>query len=332
MEGSAVTMARRIQAQSEHWDALLISGLFNVASFRGLLRKPFTECPVGLYFHENQLTYPWSLTDPDPGMQRDHHYMFINYTSALAADAVYFNSQYHLRSFIDALPGFLGRFPDHIHLDTIEQIEAKSTVMLPGIDWPAHDTSGVIQRHEQPVILWNHRWEYDKNPELFFNTLFRLSHEGIPFRLIVAGEQTSQYPAIFDEARNKLISHIIHFGYIPGKTQYETWLRQADIIAVTAIQDFFGLSVNEAIAAGCIPLLPNRLAYPEHVSASEYPQLFYTEDEEFYPALKNLLSSCRQIDRKPLQASVQRYSWPMLTPMYQQALERLGRQKTIPPC
>ena len=29
----------------------------------------------------------------------------------------------------------------------------------------------------EPLILWNHRWEYDKNPEPFFQSLFRLKDE-----------------------------------------------------------------------------------------------------------------------------------------------------------
>ena len=32
------------------------------------------------------------------------------------------------------------------------------------------------QKNDCAVILWNHRWEYDKNPELFFTTLFDLDN------------------------------------------------------------------------------------------------------------------------------------------------------------
>jgi len=36
-------------------------------------------------------------------------------------------------------------------------------------------------------ILWNARWEHDKNPEQFFEVLFSLDEAGLPFRLAVLG-------------------------------------------------------------------------------------------------------------------------------------------------
>ena len=45
--------------------------------------------------------------------------------------------------------------------------------------------------------------------------------------------------------------------------KYLKILSEADIIVSTAIHEFFGISVVEAIAAGAYPLLPKRLAYPE---------------------------------------------------------------------
>ena len=58
---------------------------------------------MAVYFHENQMSYPWSPTDRDVAKDRDKHYGFINFTTALAADAVFYNSQYHLESFFKEL-------------------------------------------------------------------------------------------------------------------------------------------------------------------------------------------------------------------------------------
>ncbi len=45
-------------------------------------------------------------------------------------------------------------------------------------------------------IVWPHRWEHDKNPEEFFNALFKLHEMEIDFRLHVIGEQFSEIPGL----------------------------------------------------------------------------------------------------------------------------------------
>ena len=74
-----------------------------------------------VYFHENQFAYPWSLDDPDKGSGRDNHYCFFNYSSSLAADAVFFNSEYNRSTFLDGLEPFLHAFPDHREKGNIEK-------------------------------------------------------------------------------------------------------------------------------------------------------------------------------------------------------------------
>ena len=50
-------------------------------------------------------------------------------------------------------------------------------------------------------IAWPHRWEHDKNPESFFECLFRLKSDGFRFRVAVLGESYNEKPPIFDEFR-----------------------------------------------------------------------------------------------------------------------------------
>ena len=56
-------------------------------------------------------------------------------------------------------------------------------------------------------------------------------------------------------------------------------LRKAHVVVSTARHDFQGLAVLEAVAAGCIPLVPDRLAYPEWF-ADEYRYTATTENSE----------------------------------------------------
>ena len=172
------------------------------------------------------------------------------------------------------------------------------------------------------TILWNHRWEYDKNPEQFFETLIQLKKENIPFNLIIAGESNSKYPAIFDNMVPKLKSNIIHLGFANSAEEYKELLLQSDILPVTSIQDFFGISILEAIACGIYPLLPNRLVYPEHIPEDDKINHLYNGYADLYCKLKALLlTDALSFDN----SWVEKYSWPKVAPIYDEALFKVQR-------
>ena len=56
---------------------------------------------------------------------------------------------------------------------------------------------------------------------------------------------------------------IDHFGYEQNRRRYWEHLAGADWVLSTAIHEFFGIAVVEALLAGCLPWLPQRLSYPE---------------------------------------------------------------------
>jgi glycosyltransferase involved in cell wall biosynthesis len=205
MHGGAVTMARKaLQARAEGFepDVVFATGMVNLPAFLALARESFAGVPVVLYLHENQLTYPLPPSTP-----RDHTYGYINYLSCLAADRVVFNSRFHFDEFMEALPVLLRAFPDYTHLDTVQQIREKSTVLHVGMNLQGHDRYATeFKRHDwgpgmkPPIVLWNQRWEYDKNPEAFFRLMNRLDDAGHQFRLILAGERFQEQPGEFDKA------------------------------------------------------------------------------------------------------------------------------------
>ena len=309
------------------YDLILCSDLMNVAEFRGMLASLgkydswFNKIPVVTYFHENQITYPWSQDDPDIQLKRDNHYGWINYISCISSDYLLFNSEFHRSNFISSLPGFLKQFPDGGLQGSIESIEKKSSLLPIGLH--LKDLVKAPKSQNQiPTILWNHRWEYDKNPDQFFQSLFQLKEKNLDFKLIVAGESYKKYPRIFDEAKEKLADRIVHFGYAKDKCVYHELLLKSDILPVTSNQDFFGISVIEAIAAGCIPILPNRLAFPEHLDEDEYQFLYFDTTEELTEKIANF------IDQKPIISSelrdyILKYDWDIVAPQYDAYFENL---------
>jgi len=321
MHGGAVTLARKFLAAGAIPDLLLVTDMLDLTTFLALTRHKTAGIPVAIYFHENQICYPWSPTDQDANHQRDHHYGFINYVSAMAADLVLFNSAYHHQAFFDALPGFLGQFPPPHEKDTVDAIRNKSRVLHLGLDLRKFDDPEFRHAREDdpdraPLILWNHRWEYDKNPEEFFQALFRLDEQGLDFRVAILGEQFRRDYPIFGTACERLGDKVVHCGYVDDFAQYAKWLYRADILPITSRQEFFGASVVEAVYCGCYPVLPMRLTYPELLPYETCPDLFYRNFDELVEKLTGALLSIETIRRQSFRQCVEKYSWRHMAPVY----------------
>lgn len=330
MHGGAVSLARAFLEAGFTPDLLLATDMLDLAGFLALTRDATAGCPAALYCHENQLTYPWSPADRDPGRRRDAHYAFINYQSALAADAVLFNSAYHRRSFLEALPGFLRGFPDFRETATIDRIRERSATLPLGLDLQRFDAFGEEPRRaawQGPLILWNHRWEYDKNPQEFFEVLFRLAERELPFELAVLGESYCRKPQIFAEARERLQEHIVHWGFAESFAEYASWLWRADLLPVTAHHDFFGVSVVQAIYCRCLPLLPRRLAYPEHLDERYNPECFYRDSEELLARLTDFCHSGIPDAGDRLRQQVRARDWETMIRIYDENLEKIALGK-----
>ena len=123
--------------------------------------------PSIVYFHENQLTYPLA-----PDEQMDYQFGFTDITTALAADRVVFNSQTHYNSFFSQLPRFISMMPEFTPKWVVDAIRKKSGVIHPGCHYPADFSIQNREPGNPPLIIWNHRWEFDKRPELFFSGAF----------------------------------------------------------------------------------------------------------------------------------------------------------------
>ncbi|MBK23199.1 MAG: glycosyl transferase family 1 [Halobacteriovorax sp.] len=305
MHGGAITLAKKVEEGCEVPDLFLISGMIDLPLFKSLLPSRFSNVPMQLYFHENQFAYPHS--DYQDG-KRNEHFSFINMKSALVADKVYFNSEYNLKTFLEGSLKLVKKMPDFSNAEWVEEIRKKSKVLALGMDYLKKVE--VQKMTTPPLLLWNHRWEYDKNPELFFETLFELDDEGLDFELAILGESFRTSPAIFETAKERLKNKIKYWGF-QSREDYERIVHQATLLPVTSNQDFFGISVIEAAAAGVRPLLPKRLAYPEHFP-KEY---FFSEDGEFLTALRELIESPKDLSFKDME-KIKSYSWEFMAKEY----------------
>ncbi|KAH9524943.1 Glycosyltransferase-like domain-containing protein 1 [Bulinus truncatus] len=164
-------------------------------------------------------------------------------------------------------------------------------------------------------IVWPHRWEHDKDPESFFNAVLQLQAENYNFFVSVIGETFSEVPEIFHTAKGLLRDKIIAWGY-QTRENYLKILDSAHVVVSTALHEFFGVSMLEAVGRKCYPLCPKRLVYPEI-----YPE------ECLYSTQKQLVKRLKRFCQKPSYAVlknsgeiIQRFSWTNLRDSYRTLL------------
>ena len=246
-------------------DVIFCTSLTDVAAIRSALPRGWRDITIVLYMHENQVAYPTSD-------HRDASFAFTNLQSVLTADLTLFNSKWNLDSFISGIELLLENSWDTTLTDIGDRIRMNSTVAWVPVELPPEDSrvlhnSNNGGRSEPTRIVWPHRWEHDKAPEQLLE-LAREHTQSLNLRWIILGEQFKEVPESLVTFRDELSEYIDHMGYVDSKGEYWKWLRKADWVLSTAEHEFFGIAVVEALFAGCLPWLPEKLSYPELLPAS----------------------------------------------------------------
>lgn len=322
LRGGAAPLADQVRAHvaaDGRPDVVMVSSPLDVSRLLGQLRRELGDVPVAVYQHESQLLYPNAK-----GPAANDADALYDWFSWLAADAVLFNSDWHRRSVIEALPGFVERMPDTDHADQLERVIDSFETLPLGIDlsW----TTPTPERFDAagPVVLWPHRWESDKDPRAFARAIDRLDEIGIDFRLVLAGEAGP----LDDAARQEVVEahgdRVLAAGPLT-RDEYRRWVCRSDVVVSCARHDFLGVGVAEAVAAGCVPVVPDDLNYPDLLGAAGSPFLYrpgtfgtrlvdvLTDIEPYRAALPEVISAVR------------RHDWGVAAASYDRRLETLAR-------
>jgi len=321
LRGSALTLAEQVvDVVRAHGppDVLLVSDMTHLPALLGFVRREVGDPAVALYVHENQLTHPVGPRDrPDEGLA------LANWLSMAVADRVLVNSEAQLADLRAALPVLLGRALDHGHRHRLDDVWARTEVLPVGVE-----LAGIgPDRHpppDEPVVVWNHRWDHEKRPDRLFSALHRLADEGVAFRLALAGENLRIDPREFDRIRERLGDRVVHVGALDTDA-YHALLAASDVTVSTADHETFGIAAVEAMAAGCVPLLPDRLSYPEIVDPRWHDAVLYADGElrdRLRAVLTDLPGARARVDG--LAADVRRWDWPVIAPRYDAVLDELA--------
>jgi len=304
----------RAERVISEYDCIFCSSLLDVATFKGMLPVRLRALPIFCYFHENQFAYPVQVAE-----ERDVHFALTNLTTALAADRLAFNSRYNLESFLCGARTLMAKVPDMRLAGFEDAVREKSTVLYPALDFSEFDAEYSCRGEGTlPVIVWNHRWEHDKNPDFFFRGLYSMAKNGISFQLIVLGKSFRSRPAVFAEAAEKLARQTVHFGHVESRREYCRLLRSADVVVSTALHEFYGIAVLEAVRSGCRPLVPDRLSYQEI-----FPESCRYRDGDFSGQLAEALER-KRLTPGEAATLTERFSWTTQRSRYRQWFEISG--------
>jgi len=307
------------------YDLLIATSMVDLSALRGFVPALGTV-PTLVYFHENQFAYPMSSRQ-HKGIEPQ----MVNLYSALCGDLLVFNSDFNRQSFFEGTAALLKKLPDRVPAGLIERMRDRSRVIPVPLEEGCFVTGGrALQGQCSPgerlQLLWNHRWEYDKGPDRLLRALERLLPRDLPLTVHVVGQQFRQSPPEFEDIRTLLVNYgaLGQWGYVSSRNAYRQLLESCHLVLSTALHDFQGLAVLEAVAAGCRPLVPERQAYPEWFGRS----CCYTSDETFSDREAEALAEAI-IQQVEIWSSGQNLAvpdvttmvWPRLRPHYQAAFE-----------
>ncbi len=306
-----------------NFDAVLASSMVDLAGLLGL-NPALAATPTALYFHENQFAYPQGASQ-----HSTVELQLSSVISAMAASELIFNSAFNRQSFLDGALSFLKKMPGAHAKPVNDLLRVKTSVLQVPLRTCLSQPEPRFATSTRTVsIVWNHRWEYDKGPERLLAFARSLLKTEIDFVLHVMGQQFRASPNEF-AILHRLLSDerpqaIGHWGFVEDLQLYQSVLDHADFVLSTALHDFQGLSVLEAVQRGCRPLLPNRLAYPEWC-----PHEFLYDSAADDAALEanNAVVRLLSVLASNLQApSVAGLEWQILGPEYEALIQRLCEQ------
>ena len=243
---------------SQDFDVIVATSMVDLATLIALFPN-LSHVPRLLYFHENQFAYPVSSAQHksvEPAM--------VSIYAALAATRLCFNSEYNRQTFLQGVTGLLSKMPDHAPTHLAATLKRKSEVLAVPLERVCFGSREKNHERAYGHIVWNHRWEYDKSPDRLLALIKKLP-EDLPLTFHIVGQSFRQKPIEFTEIRQLLMERnwLGYWGYMDDVHAYRALLQRAHMVLSTAIHDFQGLSVLEAVAAGACPVVPDRLAYQE---------------------------------------------------------------------
>jgi hypothetical protein len=235
-------------------DVLFTSEAINLAEFYRLVPN-LARKPSIVYFHENEL--------PDPRHASGSAVELVNLITGAAAEEVWFNSLYHLKTFLGKATALVNRYTELSGSSPLPELTRKAQLVHPPVDLDVlrlvREQSS-LQRDPRTIIL--EAGGSDLAPLKHLLGVLKRREER--FTLLTLGNPADIPPEI---------------PHTPIDPSDETAEARAALEAGLFISLRHGATADyqavRAMVAGCWPLLPDQGVYPELLPPRIHRQCLY---------------------------------------------------------
>jgi hypothetical protein len=257
---------------SRHWvgrlDLVFTSEALNLGDLTRFV-PDLAAKPAIVYFHENQL--------PPVGADASSPLHLVNLTTAMAASEIWFNSLFHLRTFLQKASSLVERHRELSERNPLPALTGKAQLMPPPVDLTLD--LDVLQREliqRDPRLLFVDT--RDANVRLLNEALLKLRQRGEKYSLITVGpveglSEALPRTTISERDEDSQIRALHRAGVLVSARPH-------------AASDHYAV---RGLNAGCWPIFPNSGVYPELIPESLHRYCLYPESavDRFVNQLQN---------------------------------------------
>ena len=244
---------------SGHADVLFTSEAMNLANLYRLVPE-LASRPSVVYFHENNLPSPQSVQDGPLDL--------VNLNTATAATEVWFNSTFHLKTFLERGSALVQRHPELASRNPMAAITGKAHLVTPPMDLgyvaEVRDAFPPPPQRQADTIFVETR---DADVKLLNWALEMVAGSGQRFRLITVGPVKQ----LANEWERKTIREIDEPAQVLGMMESGVLLS----VKPKATSDYLCV---RGMLAGCRPIAPADGVYPELLPESLHASSLYRYD------------------------------------------------------
>jgi hypothetical protein len=239
-------------------DVLFTSEAMNLSNLVRLVPE-LAKRPSVVYFHDNQL--------PEVGSTREGPFDLINLTTAHTATEIWFNSTYHLRTFLARAQALVARHPELTAADSMRTVSSKAFIVPPPTDLTfTAEVSAYRQPRRDPQAIFVETRNADV---ALLNAGLEILSRKHTFKLITVGP----VDRLSDRWQRSTVREADEVAQVLGMLESSVFL------SAKSGANFDFLFVR-AMLAGCRPLVPAKGVYHELIPQPLQEGALYTPTPE----------------------------------------------------